>query len=297
MQRKQQLMNTISEGATGVGDIFLQRGGLKSPAKTSTSDLNDFITKEKIKSEMDLQDSYKQSQTALNRAILKSINEGQGGDLVYRDQMTGEEVPSNQALQDISQGKQYIINRRITSRQGVKEEPISKPKELTEGEVKTSTGAEEVLSEIDELKNIIQGEPAESGASVPFLGSSAQAQGVKIPFVAPYGISEKGQEYRTVRESINNRLLYLRSGAQINDKEYQRLSGMLPMLFRSDKVDLQQLDRFKSEFEKILQRIQSGRRGISTPTQAKPQDQFSVGQTMVKDGITYTYQGNGQWEY
>ena len=130
----------------------------------------------------------------------------------------------------------------------------------TEAESKTLEGAREIIKEITDLENIIKNEPTDTWSNIPYFGSSAQAGGVKIPFVAPYGISEKGQEYRTLRESINNRLLYLRSGAQINDKEYQRLSGMLPMIFRSDYVDLQQLKRFKNEFANLLQRIQSGKK-------------------------------------
>ena len=57
VQRKQQLMNTISEGASGVGDIFLQRGGLKSPARTkpersTTDEINEFIAKERLKQQI-----------------------------------------------------------------------------------------------------------------------------------------------------------------------------------------------------------------------------------------------------
>lgn len=285
MTKQQGALSNLQSGPLGTFSSMLkQQGGYKE----DKSDLNDFIMKEhvkrliegdpakkyrreqEIKAEMEAKDPYKKSQLDINNAILESIKGGKGGDLVYRNQLTGEEVPQEQALLGISRGEQFIINRRVTSRQGVKEESVSKPKELTEGEVKTLSGAEEVMKEIGDLEKIIQSEPTEAGASAPFFGKSAQAQGVKIPFVAPYGISEKGQEYRTLRESINNRLLYLRSGAQINDKEYQRLSGMLPELFRADKIDLQQLTRFKNEFKKILQRIQSGRRGIgdTLPTQA-----------------------------
>lgn len=301
-KRKESLMGAINTGVQGIGDIFLQKGGITppTPPKTEISDLNEFIMKEMIKrklegdpmekfrqeqqvrADMEAQDPYKQSQLEINKAILKSIEGGQGGDLVYREQLTGVEVPPEQALQRIGQGEQFIIKRRITSRQGIKEEEVSTPKELTEGEAKTSSGAEEVLKEIDDLEKIILSEPTDKGDSIPFFGKSAQAQGVKIPFIAPYGVSEKGQEYRTIRESINNRLLYLRSGAQINDKEYRRLSGMLPELFRSDKVDLQQLERFKNEFAIILKRIQLGRRGMPlSTTQKGPPNDIAVNQNKI----------------
>lgn len=218
----------------------------------------------KRKQEIEAQDPYRQSQIALNQAMLKNLQGGgtPGGDLVYRDQRTGIEVPQEQALQDISQGKQYVVKRRVATRQGVKEEAVSTPKEMTEGEVKTSSGAEQVLGEIEELENIIKSEPTGWKSKIPFFGESAQAQGVSIPIFAPKGVTAKGQEYRTLRESINNRLLYLRSGAQINEKEYQRLSEMLPLIFRADAVDLNQLERFKNEFKNILGGIQTGRRGV-----------------------------------
>ena len=276
----------------GMGNAFLggMRGDWNSKTDTDMAEkINTLRATEAVKADIESKDPYRQSQVALNQAMLKNIQGGgAGGDLIYRDPATGVEIPQEQALADIGQGKQYIVKRRVATRQGVKEEPVSEPKPQIEGEVKTSTGAEEVLSEIAELENIIKSEPKDSGASIPFFGKSAQAQGVKIPFVAPYGVSEKGQAYRTLRESINNRLLYLRSGAQINDKEYQRLSGMLPELFRADKVDLQQLERFKNEFTGILSRLQTGRRATITPPSTPT---YSVGQTISKGGKNWIVTG------
>jgi hypothetical protein len=51
-------------------------------------------------------------------------------DLIYRDPLTGQEVNPIEALSNISQGKPYIIKRRILTRQGTKEEPIIGQKEI-----------------------------------------------------------------------------------------------------------------------------------------------------------------------
>lgn len=275
----------ILSGAQAAGESVVRDVREMAGFKDPNQDMKEFLMKEKIKQQLGEQDPYKKSQLAINQKILANLEGSEvGGDLVYREQNTGTEVPVEEALPRIQKGEQFIIKRRVATRQGVKEEPVSEPKPITEGEVKTSTGAEQVLSEIDQLEKIIQSEPTDRGSSVPFIGKSAQAQGVKIPFVAPYGVSEKGQQYRTLRESINNRLLYLRSGAQINDKEYQRLSGMLPELFRTDKVDLEQLQRFKSEFSSILNRIQSGRRGLGT-TNTQPSTGDNLSNLKSKYGL------------
>jgi len=69
---------------------------------------------------------------------------------------------------------------------------------------------------------------------------------------------EKGQEFALLKNSINERLLRLRSGAQINEKEYQRFRKLLPSVFRKDNLDLNQLSRFEDEFNGLKSRIISG---------------------------------------
>jgi hypothetical protein len=83
MQRKQQLMNTISEGATGVGDIFLQRGGLKSPVRTEpkrsvTDEINEFIAKERLKQQIASEVPETASEKLANMK-LKEIERRRGG--------------------------------------------------------------------------------------------------------------------------------------------------------------------------------------------------------------------------
>lgn len=72
------------------------------------------------------------------------------------------------------------------------------------------------------------------------------------------GITEKGQDFAMTKKDVGERILRLRSGAQINEREYKRFMDLLPTLFRGDKLDIKQLERFENEFEGIKGRIQQG---------------------------------------
>jgi hypothetical protein len=117
-------------------------------------------------------------------------------------------------------------------------------RKFTGEEVKSLSTADQLTSEIGDLKSLIQ---SDKGVSAQFLGS--------LPFGAG---TEQGQSFSLLKNSIGERLLRLRSGAQINEKEYQRFRKLLPSIFRKDKLDLKQLGRFEDEFNSIKGRILSG---------------------------------------
>jgi hypothetical protein len=120
--------------------------------------------------------------------------------------------------------------------------PISR--KFTGEEVKSLSTSDALTDEIGDLKTLISGRSA----------FKAQALGT-LPFGA---FTESGQSFKILKKSIGERLLRLRSGAQINEKEFKRFMGLLPAVTRIDKLDIKQLESFEKEFNSIRGRILSG---------------------------------------
>lgn len=96
------------------------------------------------------------------------------------------------------------------------------------------------------------------------------AQTVDLPSVGLGANKERSDFYSNVN-SIRNQLLYLRSGKQINEKEYERLLSELPDEKRSD-VDF---DAKLANFETVFNEIKNNRRnalatGYNVPGNATP---------------------------
>jgi len=94
------------------------------------------------------------------------------------------------------------------------------------------------------------------------------------------GASSQAADFLANVNSIRNQLIYLRSGKQINDKEYERLLKELPNEFKSD-VDF---DAKLSNFEKVFTGIMNNRRaalGQAYSNVPKP-----AGQTPTQGGLT-----------
>ena len=107
-------------------------------------------------------------------------------------------------------------------------------------DAKAITQSEQLLGKITDLKGMV-GTKAEGLSYLPWaLGD------------------ESGQNFQSLKKDIGNTLLYLRSGAQINEQEYKRLSAQLTQLMRREGVDKKQLERFESEFSALAGRIKSG---------------------------------------
>jgi hypothetical protein len=68
-----------------------------------------------------------------------------------------------------------------------------------------------------------------------------------------FALSDKGSEISELVTGLRNQLLYLRSGAQINEQEFQRLSRSLgAVTFASDRDLIQGLKNFKSEMKGVF---------------------------------------------
>ena len=107
-------------------------------------------------------------------------------------------------------------------------------------EVKALSQAEAIVTKIGRIKEMV-------------------GTGSETLSYAPFGLGNTGgQLFKSLTDDVKNTLLYLRSGAQINEQEYKRLSSQLPKLFRKGEVDKDQLTRFEDEFNGVLNRIKFG---------------------------------------
>lgn len=121
-------------------------------------------------------------------------------------------------------------------------------RKFTESETKSLTTADALNTDIAELKSLIRADLDKP------LSQQAQFSGS-----LPFGLfTEGGQRFALLKDNIGERLLRLRSGAQINEKEFQRFRKLLPSIFRRDSLDIEQLQKFENEFSAIKGRILSG---------------------------------------
>jgi len=146
-------------------------------------------------------------------------------------------------------------------------------RKYTDTEAKSLSTAESLQGQIDELIGVIQKDKAnydEKGAAG--LLETSQLTGL----LGPAGVTPEGQNYRLLKDAISERLLRLRSGAQINEKEYKRFTKMLPSIFRGDDLDIKQLENFKTEFAAIEGRIKEGS-AFNPEATASQSDSLNVG--------------------
>jgi hypothetical protein len=132
-------------------------------------------------------------------------------------------------------------------------------------DAKAITQSEQMIGKIGRLKEMV-GTTAEGLAALPWAGGS-----------------ESGQMFQSLKKDISNTLLYLRSGAQINEEEYKRLTDQLPKLFRRGKVDKDQLTRFEQEFSGINNRLTSGAKWDKKSKSFVSPDGKQVGQPKTYD--------------
>ena len=134
--------------------------------------------------------------------------------------------------------------------------PINR--KFEQSEYKDLASAEALTRDIADLRSIVAADKAGYAndgnplKASQFLGSGAFSWG---PLK---GLTNKGQRFALKKKSVGERLLRLRSGAQINENEYKRFMELLPTIFRDDDLDIEQLDNFTKEFESISGRINQG---------------------------------------
>jgi len=169
-------------------------------------------------------------------------------------------------------------------------------RKYTDSETKAMSSAEALITDLRDLRGLVEKDKEEyTKDQTPFtksqfLGSSA--------FDLLGGVGKKGQAFNLMKKNVSERLLRLRSGAQINESEYDRFQKMLPTIFRDDELDLEQLDKFESEFSNIMGRVQSGAKWDAKSKQfvdrSKSSEQITSKnetspktETFVINGVTY----------
>ena len=226
---------------------------------------DDAVRQERWTKERDVLQSNRQlTQTGLQESQLK-FNQGNNGleigvnpdydNMGYG--MNTELLPEGMEVAGYNaQGKAYL--RKL-------------PK-LTDTESQKYENAESINIQLQDLKSIIQ-EDATKGIGVSL-------QKAQFPVVGAF--TEQGQRYRLIRGDISDRLLRMRSGAQINEQEFKRLNQLLPRIFRRENIDLEQLNKFEREFSRIQERIRSGRVGLQKEQDEQAQQPNQIGK--------YTYE-------
>ena len=129
-----------------------------------------------------------------------------------------------------------------------------------QGGLEKMTSAEASIKQLDDLKDLLIRK--KSDQAFKFVGENTPV----------FGDSDT-QRYNVIRKDFSDRLLRLRSGAQINEKEYGRLMGMLPQFWRSSDVDIEQLEKFKNEYVSLINRINTGGIELGEKTQYTNQSQ------------------------
>lgn len=178
-------------------------------------------------------DPVEQSQIDLNSARSKRLNK------------PGATAGRKTAILNTRTGKAYepVTNRELTPEEVTSGEWIMRNASIpAQGSIDKSTSAEASIKQIDDLKALLTRN--RSNPLFKALGEQAPAIG-----------GDEAQRYNIIRKDFSDRLLRLRSGAQINEDEYSRLMGMLPQFWRSSDVDIEQLDKFKSEYQNLINKI------------------------------------------
>lgn len=98
---------------------------------------------------------------------------------------------------------------------------------------------------LDNQLNDIEGlyDPSFVGLADAKLGTARQATGLMA--------SEREGEFRSLLSGLQNQLVYLRSGAQINENEFKRLMKELPQLNTSETDFKARLKAFRKSFQVI----------------------------------------------
>lgn len=162
----------------------------------------------------------------------------------------GEITGTERLLKTFGMGGQSSLPPGTTAKIGNLTVPLVR--EYTEGESKTLSQAGSVIKQAAELKSILQGE-------IEQVKTGKKTTDVKFSSLFPFQAgSKEAQNYKLILDDMSDRILRLRSGAQINEREYSRLRKLLPKFGRYHEIDIKQLDKFTEEFEAIQGRIESG---------------------------------------
>lgn len=183
-----------------------------------------------------------------NLRYLQGVNKqmetgGNPDNRVYRDPVTGEEVPAETAIENMKNGQgRYVINQRVMTKAGPKESPLVTPDNLTESEKNYLITANRVKTSLDDLQNNIYPKLDKLGGNKDWEAFQAE----RVPFI---GIKNQDiQDYKSSLNRLKSDIPFLRGGKQLTATEAKRVDILLNPFGKSDKTRQEDLDRFKKEF-------------------------------------------------
>lgn len=161
----------------------------------------------------------------------------QGGKMVHK---VPKEPKKEWDLFEDEKGNQFYVQKGTKIPEGyhkIKAGPtsqvnISMPKAAPSSERESLNKLYEFQSQLGRIKT--QFKPKYTGRFQGLLGEAKELTGI--------GTDEKESMFRQVVKDISDTLLRLRSGAQINEEEYKRLTKLVPTLNLPDDVFLARLD-------------------------------------------------------
>lgn len=246
------------------------------PQRTTASNtLADRLAIEQFKADQQRNDPYKQAQISNIESQIEARKPVDVEDLPEGIVMVGNkpmrdpsfvpdrpERPLDAARRESYENQNRLFNNLLDGNGGgpkgllnggsfppgttMKAGPLTIPmnRELTEGESKTLGNAESMGGQISKMRELVQNDKRSM---------------TQMMSKAPFGLgNEDAQRFNLVKNDLVDRLVRMRSGAQINEQEFRRLSSLLPQALRNDKVDLEQLAVFEQEMNNIQGRIQGG---------------------------------------
>lgn len=186
-----------------------------------------------------------------NYKYMKNVNSqmdpGSGGggvaSLVYRDPVTGEEIPRDIAVQNMKDGKgRYVVNQKVITKEGIKENPVVKPEDMTKEEKEYLITANRVKTSLGDLKDNIYPNLDKIGGNKDWEAFQAQ----NVPFA---GIRNQGiQDFKSSLTRLKADIPFLRGGKQLTDTEAKRVDILLNPFGKTKETREKDIERFQKEF-------------------------------------------------
>jgi hypothetical protein len=139
---------------------------------------------------------------------------------------------------------------------------------LTNDQVKAGVYAESIVTDV--------------GDAISFLNANPKLNDAQKGAVDSENPKLAGQDVEGLQGALNNArsvLLYLRSGAAVNQDEYNRLRNLTMLQGKSTANAIKDLQRFERDSSRYLDLMGRGRAGLSQPNE---QDVFRVGDFVIK---------------
>ena len=168
---------------------------------------------------------------------------GNQGGLVYRDALSGQEVPEEQAMQDIQGGSQkYIVSKIVNTRSGPRENVLIKPPDLSGTEKEYVIGSRRIQTRLNNMLN----------RAIPKLESGKWGgfQSIQTQRPVPYfAVKDKDlQDFKSNLNAVKADIPFLRGGKQLTNTEAKRVDILLDPFGKDTAVLKRDYDTFLDEF-------------------------------------------------